>query len=83
LFYRGSLNWCPYVTTSYFSAQTQREVIEDRYPIVLVCGRRLAEEVGRMLVERGDDNVTALLDEIDAQYSAPVAPRDPEELLFR
>ncbi|UUY05734.1 restriction endonuclease [Svornostia abyssi] len=72
-----------YVTTSYFSAQTQREVIEDRYPIVLVCGRRLAEEVGGMLVERGDDNVTALLDEIDAQYSAPVAPRDPEELLFR
>jgi len=72
-----------YVTTSYFSAQTQREVIEDRYPIVLVCGRRLAEVVRGMLVERGLDDVTVLLDEIDAAYAAPVAPRDPEELLFR
>ena len=72
-----------YVTTSYFSAQTQREVIEDRYPIVLICGRRLAEEVGRMLIERGDDDLKTLLDEIDAQYAAPLAPRDPEELLYR
>lgn len=72
-----------YVTTSYFSAQTQREVIEDRYPIVLICGRRLAEEVSRMLVERGDDDITALLNEINDEYVAPLAPRDPEELLFR
>jgi hypothetical protein len=72
-----------YVTTSFFSAQTQREVIEDRYPIVLVCGRRLAEVVHTMLVERGLDDVIALLDEIDAGYAAPLAPRDPEELLFR
>lgn len=72
-----------YVTTSYFSAQTQREVMEDRYPIVLICGRRLAEEVHKMLIERGSDNVGALLDEIDAGYGAAVAPRDPEELLLQ
>lgn len=72
-----------YVTTSFFSPQTQREVIEDRYPIVLVCGRRLAEVVQSMLVERGIDDLTALLDEIDAAYDQPLAPRDPEELLFR
>ena len=72
-----------YVTTSFFSAQTQREVIEDRYPIVLVCGRRLAEEVHKMLVERGSDDVVGLLDEIDEGYHGALAPRDPEELLFR
>jgi hypothetical protein len=72
-----------YVTTSFFSAQTQREVLEDRYPIVLVCGRRLAEEVHRLLVEKGSEDLTALLLEIDRGYEGALAPRDPEELLFQ
>ncbi len=72
-----------YVTTSFFSAQTQREVIEDRYPIVLICGQRLAEEVHKMLTERGSDDLMALLDEIDDGYEGALAPRDPEELLYR
>ena len=72
-----------YVTTSYFSPSTQREVIEDRYPIVLIPGKRLAEEVHSMLVERGDLELVDLLDEIDSQYGSHNAPSDPEELLFR
>ena len=72
-----------YVTTSFFSAQTQREVIEDRYPIVLVCGRRLADEVLKMLVERGSDDLEEFLGDIDEGYEGALAPRDPEELLFR
>lgn len=48
-----------------------------------ICGRRLAEEVRRMLIERGDDDIKTFLDEIDAEYAAPLAPRDPEELLYR
>jgi hypothetical protein len=72
-----------YVTTSFFSAQTQREVIEDRYPIVLICGRRLAVEVHKMLIERGTEDVVALLDEIDVGYEGALARRDPEELLYR
>jgi hypothetical protein len=73
-----------FVTTSYFSIQAQREVIEDRYPIVLICGRRLAREVRSMLIERGQkDGLVDLLDEIDADYDVSLAPRDPEELLFQ
>ena len=71
-----------YVTTSFFSAQTQREVIEDRYPIILICGRRIAEEVQKMLTEQGTDDLAALLDAIDDTYEQALAPRDPEELLF-
>jgi hypothetical protein len=71
-----------YVTTSFFSAQTQREVIEDRYPIVLICGRRVAEEVHKLLIEKGSDDLPALLNEIDAGYEGALAPRDPEELLL-
>jgi len=34
-----------YVTTSFFSASVQREVNDDRYPLLLVPGGRLAREV--------------------------------------
>jgi hypothetical protein len=57
--------------------------MEDRYPIVLVYGRRLAEVVNAMLVERGIDETTDPLDEIDVAYAAPLAPRGPEKLLHR
>jgi hypothetical protein len=33
--------------------------------------------------ERGLEDLTILLDEIDQAYDTPVAPRDPEELLSR
>lgn len=72
-----------YVTTSYFSAATQREVIEDRYPIVLIPGRRVAEEVQQVLNERGDQSLVAFLEELDAAYDGLLAPRDPEELLHQ
>jgi Restriction endonuclease AspBHI N-terminal/Restriction endonuclease len=72
-----------YVTTSLFSERTQREVIEDRYPIVLINGRRLAEEVLGLLVESGSLDVEAFLSSVDATYGQNIVPRDPEELLFR
>lgn len=75
-----------YVTTSYFSENAQREVIEDRYPILLIGGRQVAKEVHKMLVERGRDRLEELdllLTEIDESYSPAVVSRDPEELLYR
>jgi hypothetical protein len=75
-----------YVTTSFFTPNAQREVIEDRYPIVLIGGLRLAEEVRAMLIERGADGTEALdglLREVDEAYAPAVVPRDPEELLLQ
>ena len=75
-----------YVTTSYFSVNAQREVIEDRYPILLVQAVKVrTEEVHRMLIERGRADLPALdslLGEIDESYSPALVCRDPEELLF-
>lgn len=70
-----------YVTTSFFSTQVQEEIYEDRYPIVLVNGQRLAEEVNGMIIERAYKDVAGLLDEIDATYEERLAYRDPEEVL--
>lgn len=70
-----------YVTTSYFTAQTQSEVIEDQYPIVLVDGYRLAREVNAILLSKAVDCATFLA-EIDGEYELQLARRSPEEVLL-
>jgi Restriction endonuclease len=69
-----------YVTTSYFSAPVQREVIDDQYPIVLIHGRRLAEEVAKMMFAQGQ-SLEGYLAAIDATYADRVMMRRPEEIL--
>ncbi|MEL7185109.1 MAG: restriction endonuclease [Pseudomonadota bacterium] len=71
-----------FVTTSYFSDSVQQEVIEDKYPIVLINGKRLAEEVAKIVHE--DDryeSVLSLLDDLSEQYEGRIQHRQPEEIL--
>jgi hypothetical protein len=70
-----------YVTTSYFTAQTQSEVIEDQYPIVLVDGYRLSREINAILLSKAVD-CAAFLAEIDGEYETQLARRSPEEVLL-
>jgi len=69
-----------YVTTSHFSESVQREVIEDEYPILLVHGLRVAEEVVGAAVESGIP-VDAYLRSVDQGYERLVRNRAPEEIL--
>ena len=72
-----------FVTTSYFSEAVQREVIEDRYPIVLIHGRRLAEEVIKVVHEDNRyQSVGAFLDGLTAEYPSRIQQRQPEEILY-
>lgn len=70
-----------YVTTSYFSLQVQREIIEDSYPIMMVNGLEVATVVEQMKFDRGITSVTELLEEIDEEHDSMVANRRPEEVL--
>ncbi|MGO9761042.1 MAG: restriction endonuclease [Solirubrobacteraceae bacterium] len=70
-----------YVTTSFFSDRTQQEVLEDRYPVLLINGRRLAEEVRTATIERGDD-IASLLAEISGTHGAIIDISDPDQVLF-
>jgi hypothetical protein len=70
-----------YVTTSFFSAPTQREVIEDRYPIVLINGKRVGEEVHKMTVEAGGVSVDQLLDDFEGIRLNLTEIQDPEDVL--
>lgn len=72
-----------FVTTSYFSESVQQEVIEDRYPIVLIPGKRIAEEVIKIVHEQDRyRDVDHLLDELSDEYDSRIQHRQPEEILI-
>ena len=56
-----------YVTTSYFSKSVQVEVLDDQYPIMLICGKKLAETVGKILFKRGI-SLETFLEELNQTY---------------
>jgi hypothetical protein len=70
-----------YVTTSYFAEAVQREIIEDKYPIILINGQRIAREVLSMMHEQGEIGINSFLDSIDAQYDDMLSIRNAEEIL--
>ncbi len=71
-----------YVTTSFFSENVQREVLADKYPIILVNGIRIAKEVLNAMYLEGIEDVEAFLEIIDDTYESQITARDPEEILF-
>ena len=58
-----------YVTTSYFSPNVQLEVMDDQYPIMLICGKKLAETVGKILFKKGI-TLDAFLNEVSTEYQS-------------
>jgi hypothetical protein len=71
-----------YVTTSYFSGSVQTEVIQDRYPILLINGKRLAEELYAEILRRGNQPLVELLSEIEGEYGSISEMSDPDQVLF-
>ena len=71
-----------YVTTSWFSDNTQKEVLEDQYPILMIDGFRLAKEIHANLIELGNLNLTSFLDEITSKYEVLQARKMPEEVML-
>jgi hypothetical protein len=75
-----------YVTTSFFSDPVQQEVIEDRCPIMMVNGKRVAQETRKMARESGLE-LLDYLKIVDGEYrekssGADVLRLDPEQVLF-
>ena len=70
-----------YVTTGTYSRAAQEELLNDEYPVLLVDGRILAEQVRLLASETCGGNVAALLDNVLADHTAGVMNRRPEEIL--
>lgn len=71
-----------YVTTSYFSEAVQREILEDKFPVILINGLRLAKEVLSIVNESGYADVKEFLTTIDSQHDSKIQQKDPDEILF-
>jgi hypothetical protein len=70
-----------YVTTSFFSRQSQLEVIEDAYPLIKISGKTLAEETLKMVESGGFSDVIGFLETLEVEYPEMIQNRRPDEIL--
>lgn len=70
-----------YVTTSFFSESSQREISEDRYPLVTVNGLALAKETLNLVEQNGETDVQSYLEKLDLNYEQAIQLKKPEEIL--
>jgi len=71
-----------YVSTSFFSEKVQEEVLEDKFPIILINGKRVAQEVLKNVQNGGFNSVQEYLENLDRNYESRIERRMPEEILF-
>lgn len=69
-----------YVTTSYFSIPVQKEILIDRYPIVLIDGGRIAIVIRKYLLEHGME-LPDLLHQLSENHSSRLGFGDPDSIL--
>jgi hypothetical protein len=69
-----------FVTTGYFSEQAQREVVSDRFPLLMLNGRHVGETVVKESSLRGM-SVPEYVAAIDADYERRLSSRQPSEIL--
>lgn len=71
-----------YATTSYFSEQVQLEILDDKYPLLLINGLMIAKSVNEIIISDGYKDIESYLCEIDMLYEGLIRYRDPEEILL-
>jgi hypothetical protein len=69
-----------FVTTGYFSDQAQREVVADRFPLLMLNGRHVGETVVKEAALRGS-TVSDYIAAIDKEYDGRLSNRLPMEIL--
>jgi len=69
-----------FVTTGFFSEQAQREVVGDRFPLMLLSGRHVGEAVVKEATVQGV-SIPAYLAGVDAAYDTRLSSRLPSEVL--
>lgn len=71
-----------FVTTGVYSDRAQKEMLEDKYPILLINGLNVAETVIKAMHKIGETNVDKFLLDIDNEYQNKVINRNAEEILY-
>jgi hypothetical protein len=69
-----------FVTTGFFSEQAQREVVADRFPLIMLNGRHVGEAVVKEAALRGE-TVLSYIKSVDDDYDHRLSSRLPMEVL--
>lgn len=71
-----------YVTTGIFSETVQEEILEDKYPLLLVDGKKVAEEVLAWISEKGQDvgDLENFLQDVESMKRQE--RKRPDDILF-
>ena len=69
-----------YVTTGIFSVPAQLELAEDKYPLVLINGKRLVQELEQAMVAEGM-SLQQILDRETSWYYSNDRPYSPVRIL--
>jgi hypothetical protein len=70
-----------FVTTGAYSEAAQMEILEDRYPIILINGRALVGQLREIANENDSGDLGACLHRIIVETQLKAAHRRPEEIL--
>lgn len=69
-----------FVTTGFFSEQAQREILIDRFPLLMLNGRHVGEAVVKEAALNGQ-SVPSYIETVDADYDHRLSSRLPIEVL--
>ncbi len=70
-----------FVTTGAVSKRAQREVYDDRYPLLLITGLQVAQTAEQLLQESPHGDLADLLKQFDEDYKSSPRVADPERLV--
>ena len=74
-----------FVTNSIFSQQTQEEILEDQYPLIMINGNKIAELTNKYILDSSRDlnKLQEYLDNLDEQYDSYRSNIRPDDIIYK
>lgn len=74
-----------FVTNSVFSSQTQEEILEDQYPLIMINGFKMAQSVNKYILDSSNDLslLEDYLNQIDEQYDGYKSNIRPDDIIYK
>lgn len=74
-----------FVTNSTFSQQTQEEILEDQYPLIMINGSKIAQLTNKYILDSSKDlnKLEEYLNNLDEQYNNYKSNIRPDDIIYK
>ena len=74
-----------FVTNSTFSTQTQEEILEDQYPLIMINGNKIAQLTNKYILDSSNDLriLQDYLNNLDEQYDNYKSSVRPDDVIYK